>query len=126
MFSFFFFVYVYSFLTNVSIFLLLLLLFVLPLSTPQICDFGISRFADVTSDREMTGYVVTRYYRSPELLLEFGSYTTAVDMWSFGCIFAEMMLGNPIWQGSNSTGAFFFSCFFIYLFMIHNLIPIRL
>ena len=49
----------------------------------------------------MTDYVVTRWYRPPELLLLTTSYTTAVDMWSLGCIFAELILRKVLFPGQN-------------------------
>jgi mitogen-activated protein kinase 1/3 len=49
----------------------------------------------------MTDYVETRYYRAPELLLGLKTYTKAVDMWSVGCIFAEIVRGKPLWRGSS-------------------------
>lgn len=50
----------------------------------------------------MTDYVTTRWYRAPELLLSWAQYTTAVDMWSVGCIFAEMLKRRPFFPGSDS------------------------
>lgn len=47
----------------------------------------------------MTSYVVTRWYRAPELLLECERYDTSVDMWSVGCIFAEMLRRKPFLKG---------------------------
>ena len=41
--------------------------------------------------RDMTEYVVTRWYRPPELLLSSTAYTKSIDMWSVGCIFAELV-----------------------------------
>ena len=47
----------------------------------------------------MTQYVATRWYRAPELLLFRRQYTVDVDMWSVGCIFAEMLARKPIFPG---------------------------
>lgn len=47
----------------------------------------------------MTQYVMTRWYRAPELMLFRRQYTAAVDIWSVGCIFAEMLLRQPIFPG---------------------------
>ena len=44
-----------------------------------------------TMKRKLTGHVVTRWYRAPELILLEKDYGTAVDMWSIGCIFAELL-----------------------------------
>lgn len=49
----------------------------------------------------MTDYVETRYYRAPELLLGLKTYTKAVDMWSVGCIFAEIVRGKTLWRGAS-------------------------
>eukprot|EP00968_Pinguiococcus_pyrenoidosus_P010443 scaffold825_cov249-Pinguiococcus_pyrenoidosus.AAC.38 len=49
----------------------------------------------------ITEYVVTRWYRAPELLCDATTYDGSVDIWSVGCIFAEMMLRSPIFQGEN-------------------------
>ncbi|CAN6483756.1 unnamed protein product [Victoria cruziana] len=47
----------------------------------------------------MTEYVVTRWYRAPELLLHSAEYTTAIDVWSVGCIFMELMNRQPLFPG---------------------------
>lgn len=71
----------------------------------KICDFGLARYVD--PDREegknanMTEYVVTRWYRAPELLLATEEYSSAIDMWSAGCILAELYYGSPLFPGSD-------------------------
>lgn len=60
----------------------------------KICDFGLARTS--AEDDFLTEYVVTRPYRAPELLLGSRMYTAAVDMWSVGCIFMEMLTGQPL------------------------------
>ncbi|KAF6150533.1 hypothetical protein GIB67_030334 [Kingdonia uniflora] len=63
----------------------------------KICDFGLAR---PTAENDfMTEYVVTRWYRAPELLLNSMDYTAAIDMWSVGCIFMEMMNRKPLFPG---------------------------
>ncbi|KAL5711221.1 mitogen-activated protein kinase [Ranunculus cassubicifolius] len=63
----------------------------------KICDFGLAR---PTSENEfMTEYVVTRWYRAPELLLNSSDYTAAIDVWSVGCIFMELMNRRPLFAG---------------------------
>lgn len=49
----------------------------------------------------MTGYVSTRYYRAPEIMLTWQKYDVAVDIWSAGCIFAEMLEGKPLFPGKD-------------------------
>eukprot|EP00958_Prasinococcus_capsulatus_P010319 scaffold1006_cov408-Prasinococcus_capsulatus_cf.AAC.12 len=55
----------------------------------KICDFGLAR---TSSDKIKTEYVVTRWYRAPELLLVCDDYHEAIDVWSIGCIFAEILV----------------------------------
>lgn len=47
----------------------------------------------------MTEYVATRWYRAPEILMGSNIYSKAVDMWSAGCILAEMIIGKPLFSG---------------------------
>uniref|UniRef100_A0A673Z4T2 mitogen-activated protein kinase n=1 Tax=Salmo trutta TaxID=8032 RepID=A0A673Z4T2_SALTR len=63
----------------------------------KILDFGLAR----QTDTEMTGYVVTRWYRAPEVILNWMHYTQTVDIWSVGCIMAEMLLGKPLFRGND-------------------------
>ncbi|XP_035497664.1 mitogen-activated protein kinase 12 isoform X1 [Scophthalmus maximus] len=63
----------------------------------KILDFGLAR----QTDSEMTGYVVTRWYRAPEVILSWMHYTQTVDIWSVGCIMAEMLQGKPLFKGSD-------------------------
>lgn len=49
----------------------------------------------------MTEYVVTRWYRAPELLLAAEEYTSAIDMWSVGCLVAELYYRRPLFQGND-------------------------
>lgn len=69
----------------------------------KICDFGLARSTAGLADGSecMTEYVATRWYRAPEVMLTFRDYTTAIDMWSVGCILAEMLLGRPLFPGKN-------------------------
>ncbi|CAN1254049.1 Mitogen-activated protein kinase homolog MMK2 [Linum perenne] len=65
----------------------------------KIGDFGLAR---TTSETDfMTEYVVTRWYRAPELLLNCSEYTAAIDIWSVGCILAEIMTGEPLFPGTD-------------------------
>ncbi|KAG4304899.1 hypothetical protein PORY_001574 [Pneumocystis oryctolagi] len=64
----------------------------------KIADFGLSRYyGDPTSP--LTQLIVTLWYRSPEILLGTQEYGTAVDMWSIGCIFAELLTREPLIRG---------------------------
>lgn len=67
-----------------------------------ICDFGLSRGVDPTDKLPMTDYVVTRWYRAPELLCETDAYGPSVDVWSAGCIFAELLGRRALFRGSSS------------------------
>ncbi|GAB4833058.1 dual specificity protein kinase yak1 [Ancistrocladus abbreviatus] len=62
----------------------------------KIIDFG----SACMEDRTVYSYIQSRYYRSPEVLLGY-QYSTAIDMWSFGCIVAELFLGLPLFPGAS-------------------------
>ncbi|KCZ80572.1 CMGC/CDK/CDK7 protein kinase [Anncaliia algerae PRA339] len=64
----------------------------------KIADFGLTR--KITNDN-MTSNVVTRWYRAPELLLGCKNYSMAVDIWSIGCIMAELYLRVPFFAGDS-------------------------
>ncbi|KAG5192323.1 kinase-like domain-containing protein [Tribonema minus] len=68
-----------------------------------ICDFGLARGVELEYEDELTEYVVTRWYRAPELLCDSSHYGKTVDMWSVGCIFAEMLCRHAFFQGHNPT-----------------------
>jgi serine/threonine protein kinase len=70
----------------------------------KICDFGLARpaFNDMPTTVFWTDYVATRWYRAPELCGSFfAKYSPAIDIWSIGCIFAEILLGKPLFPGRN-------------------------
>ncbi|KAG7820208.1 hypothetical protein KL919_001605 [Ogataea angusta] len=69
----------------------------------KICDFGLARSVASQEDNFgfMTEYVATRWYRAPEIMLTFQEYTTAIDVWSVGCILAEMLSGRPLFPGTD-------------------------
>lgn len=70
----------------------------------KICDFGLARvaFNDTPTTIFWTDYVATRWYRAPELCGSFFSkYTPAIDVWSIGCIFAEVLTGKPLFPGKS-------------------------
>ncbi|XP_020524161.1 serine/threonine-protein kinase minibrain isoform X3 [Amborella trichopoda] len=62
----------------------------------KLIDFGSACYETQT----VYSYIQSRYYRSPEVLLGY-QYTTAIDMWSFGCIVAELFLGMPLFPGAS-------------------------
>ncbi|CAN6463795.1 unnamed protein product [Victoria cruziana] len=65
----------------------------------KIGDFGLAR---TTSEADfMTEYVVTRWYRAPELLLNCSEYTAAIDIWSVGCILGEIITRRPLFPGKD-------------------------
>eukprot|EP00727_Mastigamoeba_balamuthi_P012338 m51a1_g7727 putative mitogen-activated protein kinase (411) ;mRNA; f:154916-157005 len=70
----------------------------------KICDFGLSRPIGSTPDQQkdihMTLYVVTRWYRAPEVLL-CDAYSKPIDIWSVGCILAELLGHRPLFPGEN-------------------------
>lgn len=63
----------------------------------KVADFGLAR--SLRGDQLFTNKVVTLWYRPPELLLGATSYDASIDMWSIGCVFAELYIGRPIFQG---------------------------
>ena len=71
----------------------------------KICDFDLTR--EITYDQPMSKGVVTIYYRPPEIFFGDTQYTLAVDMWSLGCLLAEMILKEPIFKGRNEIDVLF-------------------
>lgn len=68
----------------------------------RICDLGLARVMDPADVlRDMTEYVITRWYRPPELLLSCPGYTKSIDVWSVGCILAELLTRLPLFPGKN-------------------------
>lgn len=68
----------------------------------KIADFGMARYVGDPPPK-LTQLVVTLWYRAPELLLGTASYGQAVDMWSVGCIFGELLTREPLLQGKNEV-----------------------
>jgi mitogen-activated protein kinase 1/3 len=69
----------------------------------KICDFGLARGvnAEQAEQADLTEYVVTRWYRAPEVVLDVSKYSDKVDMWSVGCILAEMYYRKPLFKGED-------------------------
>ncbi len=66
----------------------------------KLADFGLARLME-RKDKNYTNKVVTLWYRSPELLLGSTNYTPAVDIWSVGCCFAELLKSTPLFQADS-------------------------
>merc|ERR1719300_1223162 len=69
----------------------------------KICDFGLARVADPEHDHTgfLTEYVATRWYRAPEIMVNSKGYNKSIEMWSVGCILAEMVSNRPIFPGKH-------------------------
>ena len=67
----------------------------------ELCDFGFARTKSAHVMAQYTDYVSTRWYRSPELLVGDAQYDEGVDIWSIGCIFAEIYNGLPLFPGES-------------------------
>ncbi|XP_060522449.1 cyclin-dependent kinase-like 1 isoform X2 [Cylas formicarius] len=66
----------------------------------KLCDFGFARSVNLSGEA-CTEYVATRWYRAPELLVGEPVYSSPVDVWAIGCLFAEMMTGDPLFPGES-------------------------
>ncbi|KAI5172100.1 cyclin-dependent kinase 7 [Nematocida sp. LUAm3] len=66
----------------------------------KLADFGLS-IETGSSIRHMTNQVITRWYKSPEILLGGTNYTFGVDIWALGCLFAELLLRTPYFPGTD-------------------------
>eukprot|EP00899_Mesostigma_viride_P005687 jgi/Mesvir1/15119/Mv14758-RA.1 len=73
----------------------------------KLADFGLARTFAITT-RQYTNNVVTLWYRAPEILLGSSTYGTAVDLWSVGCIFAEMLRKEPLFMGESQIRQLYF------------------
>ena len=74
----------------------------------KLCDFGSSKFID--KNGKNTPYIVSRYYRAPELLMCDTKYSGKIDVWAVGCIIAELFTLSPLFKG-NSEGEQLFAIF---------------
>nr|XP_005987946.1 PREDICTED: cyclin-dependent kinase-like 1 isoform X2 [Latimeria chalumnae] len=68
----------------------------------KLCDFGFAT-TFIGPDAYYTDYVATRWYRAPELLVGDTQYGPPVDVWAIGCVFAELISGNPLWPGRSDV-----------------------
>lgn len=71
----------------------------------KICDFGSSKI--VNEKGLNTPYIVSRYYRAPELILCITKYSVEIDIWAAGCILAELFLLKPLFKGSTEGDQLF-------------------
>ena len=76
-----------------------------PRGVIKLCDFGFARF--VSPSESCTDYVATRWYRAPELLVGDPRYGRAVDTWAAGCLYAEMLTGDPLFPGDSDVDQLF-------------------
>lgn len=67
----------------------------------KICDFGSAKM--LVPGEPNISYICSRYYRAPELIFGATEYTTAIDMWSVGCVMAELLLGQPLFPGESGV-----------------------
>jgi len=67
----------------------------------KLCDFGSAK-AFVKGEPNVA-YICSRFYRAPELIFGSTDYSTMIDVWSQGCVFAELMIGSPIFPGSSGV-----------------------
>ncbi|CAM0958193.1 unnamed protein product [Alopecurus aequalis] len=67
----------------------------------KLCDFGSAKV--LVKGEPNISYICSRYYRAPELIFGATEYTTAIDVWSAGCVLAELLLGQPIFPGDSGV-----------------------
>lgn len=67
----------------------------------KLCDFGLSRNLREGEQLSLTEYVVTRFYRAPEVMLCSHQYSKSIDIWSAGCSFAELLTRSYLFPGDN-------------------------
>ncbi|KAF2313584.1 hypothetical protein GH714_012263 [Hevea brasiliensis] len=65
----------------------------------KLADFGLANVLNLKNQNQLTSRVVTLWYRPPELLMGSTSYGVSVDLWSVGCVFAELLIGKPLLKG---------------------------
>ena len=74
--------------------------------TVKLADFGLARSFGLPL-KTYTHEVVTLWYRAPEVMLGSKMYSVAIDMWSVGCIFFEILIGRPLFQGKSEIDQLF-------------------
>ena len=72
--------------------------------TLKLCDFGCAKHLSIKESN--ISYICSRFYRPPELVVGATNYTTQVDVWSMGCVIAELVLNRPLFPGKSATDQF--------------------
>lgn len=67
----------------------------------KLCDFGSAK--QLIKGEPNVSYICSRYYRAPELIFGNTNYGPYIDVWSVGCVIAELMLGQPIFPGESGV-----------------------
>ncbi|CAN4103214.1 unnamed protein product [Withania somnifera] len=67
----------------------------------KLCDFGSAKV--LVNGEANISYICSRYYRAPELIFGATEYTTSIDIWSAGCVLAELLVGQPLFPGENAV-----------------------
>ncbi|KAG2594981.1 hypothetical protein PVAP13_5KG034400 [Panicum virgatum] len=67
----------------------------------KLCDFGSAKV--LIPGEPNISYICSRYYRAPELIFGATEYTTSIDIWSAGCVLAELLLGQPLFPGESAV-----------------------
>jgi glycogen synthase kinase 3 beta len=67
----------------------------------KLCDFGSAK--RLVKGEPNVPYICSRYYRAPELIFGASEYTNAIDVWSIGCVIAELVLGQPLFMGESAV-----------------------
>jgi serine/threonine protein kinase len=67
----------------------------------KLCDFGSAK--QLIKGEPNVSYICSRYYRAPELIFGSQKYTTAIDIWSLGCVLGELLIGQPLFHGETSV-----------------------
>ena len=67
----------------------------------KLCDFGSAKM--LSPGESNIAYICSRYYRAPELIFGATEYTPTIDIWSVGCVLAELMIGRPLFAGESGV-----------------------
>jgi serine/threonine protein kinase len=67
----------------------------------RLCDFGSAK--KLIKGETSIAYICSRYYRAPELIIGAQDYTPDIDIWSLGCVFAELLVNKPLFIGNDSA-----------------------